>query len=256
MIIKAIIVDDQIDAIDSLKQDLRLVCPNDLQIIGESTTIDEAVILFKETKPSLIFLDIDLKQGTGFDFLEKIAQYDHKDYEVIFTTAFNQFAIKAIKFSAFDYLLKPIDPIDLKASIERFKINEEKKQHYTKSNMDLLIENANSIELINKKLAIPTQDQVHFVYLNDIFYCESNQNYTQFFFSNGKKLLVSKTIKDYELLLDSYGFIRCHQRYLVNAKHVTSFLKEDGGVILMSNTQKIPVSRRKREEVLSKLTNF
>ncbi|MCT4579958.1 MAG: LytTR family DNA-binding domain-containing protein [Flavobacteriales bacterium] len=256
MVIKAIIIDDQIDAIESLKQDLMYLFPNDVQIVGESTEIDEGVLLFKEVKPNLIFLDIDLKKGTGFDYLKRIAAYDYTDYEVIFTTAFNQFAIKAIKFSAFDYLLKPIDPMDLKESIHRFKENQEKQQHYTQSNVDLLIDNANSVELMSKKLAIPTQDRIHFVFLKEIVYCESSQNYTQFFFNDGTKLMVAKTIKDYEILLETYSFIRCHQRYLVNAKHVTSFLKEDGGVLLMNNHKKIPVSRRKKEIVLQKLSEF
>jgi len=166
--IKAIIIDDQISAINSLKQDLLELFPNDIQVIGESTTLREAVLLFKEVKPELIFLDIDLKKGTGFDFLEEIANFDYNNFKVIFTTAFNQFAIKAIKFSAFDYLLKPIDPDDLEESIKRLKKEIDDKKNYTKSNIELLIENANSIELMNKKLAIPTQEQTHYVYLNNI----------------------------------------------------------------------------------------
>lgn len=253
---KAIIIDDQSTARDALKQDLIAYCFNDIQIAGEAATIEEAVLLFKELKPNLIFLDIDLQKGTGFDFLEKIAQYDYSNFKVIFTTAFNQFAIKAIKFSAFDYLLKPIDSDDLINSINRLKKEVTEKENYTKSNIDLLLENSNSIELLHKKLAISTQEKIHYVYINNIIRCESSHNYTTFFLVNKTKLMVSKTIKEYESLLDAYNFIRPHQRHLLNIKYIQSYLKEDGGCILLTDNTKIPVSRRKKEEILQRLNAF
>lgn len=252
--IKTIIIDDEPEAIESLKQDLQEYFPKEIQLAGESTSINAGAILFKEEKPDLIFLDIDLKVGTGFDFLEKIAAYDHSEFEVVFTTAFNQFAIKAIKFSAFDYLLKPIDPDDLISTVERLKKNIADKQGYAKSNIELLLENAKSIDSINRRIAIPSHEKIHYHYLDEIIRCESNHNYTRFFFTDkSNNILVSKTIKEYEIQLDSYGFIRPHQRHLVNIKYVKSFLKHDGGSLELKDGTTIPVSRRKKDEILKRL---
>jgi two-component system LytT family response regulator len=245
-ILKAIIVDDQIEAINSLKQDIHYLFPNDIQIIGQSTALDEAVVMFKEFKPDLIFLDIDLKIGTGFDFLKLISKFDYADYDIIFTTAFNQFAIKAIKYSAFDYLLKPIDRDELEESINRLK--NQNKVKATKNKIELVLEGeTNSTE---KRIALSTLTQTHFVIISDIIRCEASHNYTTFYNNDGSKIMVSKTLKEYESILTEHQFVRTHQSHLVNLNYVTSFLKEDGGVVLLKNGTKIAVSRRKKEGVI------
>lgn len=253
-IIKAIIVDDQQEAIDSLKQDLILLFPNQIQIIGESTTIDEGKVLFKETQPDLIFLDIDLQKGTGFDFLNEIAQYDYENYHVIFTTAFNQFAIKAIKFSAFDYLLKPIDIDDLEQSLNRFfSLKDSNTVKFDgKENIKLINDNKEQKNKSNR-IAIPTVEQIYYREVNEIVRCESEHNYTHIYLSSGEHFFVSKTIKEYEGILSDSGFFRVHQSHLVNLMFVSSFLKEDNGVLLLKNGTKIPVSRRNKDLVLKAL---
>jgi len=251
-IIKAIIVDDQITAINSLKQDVLFLFPNDIQIIGESTTIDEAVVLFKEFKPDLIFLDIDLKIGTGFDFLKRISEFNYVDYDIIFTTAFNQFAIKAIKYSAFDYLLKPIDTDELKLSIERLQYEIESKA--TKSRIKMILDNQNSNnETEDKTIALATSKEVKIVKIKDIVRCQSDHNYTNFYLVNGEKIMVSKTIKEYDSILSDHQFIRTHQSHLVNLNYVTSYIKNDGGILVLSTEDRIPISRRKKDEVIAKL---
>ena len=253
-IIKAIIVDDQRDAIQSLKQDTLHLFPKDIQIIGEATTIDEAIILFKEFKPNLIFLDIDLKIGTGFDFLRLIAKEDHADYDIIFTTAFNQFAIKAIKYSAFDYLLKPIDTDELVKSITRLK--KQLKNKETKKRINLILANQDENSGLSSRLTLATNDQIRFVSIETIIRCEASHNYTTFYFTDQPKIMVSKTIKEFADILEQHRFFRIHQSHLVNLNYVVSFLKEDGGVLLLKNGDKIIVSRRKKEDVIQQLKSF
>ena len=245
-IIKAIIVDDQITAINSLKQDVLFLFPNDIQIIGESTTIDEAVVLFKEFKPDLIFLDIDLKIGTGFDFLKRISEFNYADYDIIFTTAFNQFAIKAIKYSAFDYLLKPIDTDELKLSIERLKKQFE-TQSETKQRIDLILSQENEQNSLPEKLVLSTTNQVYFVDIKTIVRCEADHNYTIFHLADDSKIMVSKTLKEYEGILKQHNFFRTHQSHLVNLTYVDSLVKDEGESVLLKNGTKIAVSRRKKE---------
>ena len=248
-LLKAIIVDDQLKAIKTLRQDLLFLFPNSVQVIGESTTIEEAVILFKEFKPDLIFLDIDLKIGTGFDFLKQISAFDYANYDIIFTTAFNQFAIKAIKYSAFDYLLKPVDRDELENSINRLISCRTTKQ--TKSKIELILETeAIATNSKEKRIALTTAEEIHFVKIKDILRCEASHNYTTFYLVNSQKILVAKTIKEYEGILKYHSFVRTHQSHLVNLNYVSSFIKEDGGVLLMNNKVRVPVSRRKKEEVI------
>ena len=250
-IIKAIIVDDQIEAINSLKQDLLNIFSNDIQIIGESMNLDEAVVMFKELKPDLIFLDIDLKIGTGFDFLKRIQQFKHSDYDIVFITAFNQFAIKAIKYSAFDYLLKPIDRDELELSINRLKEQLIIKRE-TKLRIDLILNQEKTQKLSDEKIVLSTTNQVYFVNISNIIRCEASHNYTTFYLKDESKIMVSKTLKEYESILINHFFFRTHQSHLVNLNYVVSFIKEDG-TILLNNGEKILVSRRKKEDLLQAL---
>ena len=251
-IIKAIIIDDQIEAINSLKQDVLSLFPNDIQIVGHSTAIDEAVVMFKEFKPDLIFLDIDLKVGTGFDFLKIITQFEFSDYDIIFTTAFNQFAIKAIKYSAFDYLLKPIDTDELKLSIERLKKQFE-TQNETKQRIDLILSQENEQGTLPEKLVLSTTNQVYFVDIKTIVRCEADHNYTIFHLADDSKIMVSKTLKEYEGILKKHNFFRTHQSHLVNFNFVVSYIKDDGGMLALSTNDNVPISRRKKDEVIAKL---
>jgi len=252
MIIKAIIIDDQKRAIDSLKDDLQTYYPDNIQILGESQTIDEAVVLFKEYTPDLIFLDIDLKNNiTGFDFLERINVLEHKNYNVIFTTAFNQFAIKAIRFSAFDYLLKPINSSDLKQAIDRLIVSG-LISNDNEAGIEVLIHNNSNL---NKRIVINLENRVEYLFLDNIIRLESTNNYTTIYTKNDK-LLTSKTIKSYEDLLGDLSFVRIHRSHIVNLNYVRSFLKGKNSYVCLNDGTEIPVSLRKKEQIINALSEF
>jgi len=251
MILKSIIIDDQQPAIDALKRRILTYASDDVQLIGEAKGMDEAKILFKEAKPDIVFLDIDLKTFTGFDFLEAIKGYDHKKFHIIFTTAFNQFAIKAIKYSAFDYLLKPIDPDELIDSINRLRVSLNTSEVFNSKNLDIITFNKGNEE--NKRIAISQHDKIHYLYTNEIIRCESDHNYTKIFTDN-HEFLVSKTLKHYNELLEGALFCRIHQSHLVNLSYVHTYLKS--GFLQLKNNHEVPVSTRKKEEVINLLANF
>lgn len=243
--IKAIIIDDIEQARTTLKKDLEVYAP-DVEVIGEANGVVEGAKLLKKVLPDILFLDIQLQDGSGFDLLDILHDIPFK---IIFITASDAHAIKAFRYAAIDYLLKPIDPDELMASIARYKeqnLNENEKYK-------LLNDSLKEQHKPHERLALHTQDKIHIVNINDIIRCESNVNYTEFFFQNGKKLLVTRTLKDFEDLLSDQGFFRVHQSFLVNTKYIKEFQKEYGGFLLMSDGSSIPVSTRKRPEVLRML---
>ena len=189
-----------------------------------------------------------MQDGSGFDLLEIIKDASIK---VIFVTAYDAYAIKALRYSAVDYLLKPIDPDELKAAVEKLasrKINEGQS-------LELLAENIKGKNKPHDKLALHTQEKIHVVNISDILRCESNVNYTEFFFSNNKKMLVTKTLKDFEEILSDHGFFRVHQSHLVNTKYIKEFVKSEDALIMHDGTS-VPVSTRKRAEVMKMLDDL
>ena len=240
--IKAIIIDDIPEAITVLQADLEAYC-NNIKVIGSANGVVSGAKIIKELKPDLVFLDIQMPDGTGFDLLEILG--DTK-FKLIFTTASDEFAIKAFKFSAIDYLLKPIDPDDLMRAVDKVE-----QQQEPTSRLDLLKENLHH----PKKIALNTVDKIHIVDIDNVIRLESNINYTRFYFEDGSKLLVTKTLKEFDKLLIDHNFIRIHQSHLVNTNSIKEFLKQNGEVILKDGTR-IPVSTRKKAvlmEMISKL---
>jgi len=243
--IKAIIIDDIEQARITLKKDLQ-VYASDISIIGEANGVIEGAKLLKTMQPDILFLDIQMQDGSGFDLLDILKEIPFK---IIFITASDAHAIKAFRYAAIDYLLKPVDPDELIAALNKFreqKLNENDKYK-------LLNESLKNHQKPHERIALHTQDKIHIVNINEIIRCESNVNYTEFFFTNGKKLLVTKTLKDFEDLLSDQGFYRVHQSHLVNTKFIKEFVKTDGGYLLMNDGSNIPVSTRKRPEVIKML---
>ena len=243
--IKAIIIDDIEQARVTLIKDLQVYAP-DVTIIGEANGVVEGAKLLKSTCPDVLFLDIQMQDGSGFDLLDILKEIPFK---IIFITASDAHAIKAFRYAAIDYLLKPVDPDELIAALDKFrnqKLNENEKYK-------LLNESLKNNHKPHERLALHTQDKIHIVNINDIIRCVSNVNYTEFYFQNGKKLLVTKTLKDFEDLLCDQGFYRVHQSHLINTKYIKEFIKTDGGYLLMNDGSNVPVSTRKRPEVMKML---
>lgn len=240
---KAIIIDDIAQSRATLKEDLGAYCP-DIEVIGEAEGVVSGARLLKEITPDVLFLDIQMPDGTGFDLLEILPDVPFK---VIFTTASDAFAIRAFRFSAVDYLLKPIDPDDLIESVNKLK-----SLPHTEQNLDLLLDNMKNQDT-PKKLSLHTQEKIQIVTVSDIIRCESSGNYTIFHFADGTNLMVTRTLKEYDQLLSDSGFFRVHQSHLVNKKHITAFVKTEGGYLLMSNGQHVSVSLRKKAAVMEML---
>jgi two-component system LytT family response regulator len=239
MKLTAAIVDDVAQARATLKEDLAAYCPN-IEIIGEADGVVTGSKLLNKIKPDVVFLD-----GTGFDILEILGDIS---FQVIFTTASDEFAIKAFKFSAVDYLLKPIDPDELIVAVQKVS----KVNNSTQENYDLLL-NTVKEQSAPKRMALHTLEKIHVTDIADIVRCESNGNYTTFYFKNGQKLLVTKTLKEYDQMLSEYKFARVHQSHLINAQQIKEFVKVDGGYIVMRDGSKIPVSLRKKSVVMKLL---
>ena len=245
--IKAVIIEDEKKSAEVLAQLLQKNCP-DISISGKAESVKEGIELVRKAHPELVFLDVMMPDGSGFDVLEKLSDLK---FEVIFTTATDKFAVKAIKYSALDYLLKPIDPADLISAVQ--KILDRNKKISNEENLWSLLENVRQNESQFSKITLPTGHAYEIVLIKDIIRCEANDNYTNVYLANGKKFLVSGTLKHYEDLLPAADFVRVHHSHLININHMLRFLKEDGGYTVMSDGSKVEVSRRKREDFLNKL---
>lgn len=237
----AILVDDEKNALEMLEWMLQKNCP-EIEILAMCDSALEGLEKIKSLKPDLVFLDIEMPQLNGFDLLDRLGKHSS---DVIFTTAYNQFAIKAFKVCALDYLLKPIDPDDLKLAVQKAAT---KKNKMSQEQLDLLLSYMKPEKPKSKRIALTASDHLIFVETEKIVYCESDSNYTIFFLSDGQKVIVSKTLKDVEEILDGSDFFRVHASYLINMKHVSKFTRGDGGYVVMSNNQHITVSRKKKDE--------
>ena len=244
---KAIIIDDVATARETLQEDVATYCP-DIEIIGTADGVVSGAKLLRELKPDLLFLDIELQDGTGFDVLEIVHDLTAK---VIFTTASNAYAIKAFRFSATDYLLKPIDPDELMEAVEKAK-KENTTTANQKESIDLLLESMKTKQT-PRKLALHSQEKIHVANVEDIVRLEAGGNCTFFHFQDKSRLLVTKTLKEYDKMLSDAGFLRVHQSHLVNTELIKAYIKTEGGYLLMQNGERVPVSVRKKTEVMKVL---
>ena len=243
----AVIIDDMSDAREALKDELDTHCP-EIKLLGEAESVVSGSKLLKTIKPDIVFLDIELQDGTGFDILEIIGDYSFK---VIFTTASDEFAIKAFRFSALDYLMKPVDPDELIEAIQKLDGLEEKGEEQ----LEVLMHSLNQKKL-PEKIALHTLDKIQLVAIKDIISCKADGNYTIFHFEEGANLLVTKTLKEFDEMLKDHAFLRTHQSHLVNMNQVLEYVKTEGGYLKMSNKSEVPVSFRKRAEVIKRLSNL
>ncbi|MEH3113240.1 LytR/AlgR family response regulator transcription factor [Pedobacter terrae] len=221
-----------------------------MKVVACATTIEEAFTQANLHHPDLLFLDIQMGKTTGFDLLKQLTE---KTFEVVFVTAYDHYGIQAVKFAALDYLLKPVDPEELKVAVEKAKIRIKNK--IDGEQLNFLLSQIKKSEVIIPKIALPQQHEIRYVSVEDIVRCVADNTYTFFFLANGDRVLISKPLKEYADLLKPQGLVRAHQSHLVNPKFVKSWLKEDGGTLLMDNGDKIPVSKPNREmvkEVLGK----
>lgn len=242
--IKTIVIDDEVKARETILNMLSTYCP-DIEVIGTAGSVAEGIETLKKSKPDLLLLDIKMADGTGFDLLRKLREVD---FRVIFITAFEEFAIRAIKFSAIDYILKPLDPDELINAIQ--KASGLIKKENMSLRLEALYENLDLINNNNKKIVLKTSDSVHIVRLSDIIRCESEKNYTHFYTVEGDKITVSKTLKEFNELLSEYRFFRVHQSHLVNLDHLKRYDKQSGGYLIMDDNVQVPVSFRKKEDLM------
>lgn len=238
---KAIIIDDNPQAIENLQQDLADYC-SDVTVIGTAEGVVSGVKLLKKVKPDVLFLDIQLQDGSGFDVLEILPEVN---FGVIFTTSSDAFAIKAFRLAAVDYLLKPLDPDQLIDAVSRAK----KISNNRKASLDLVMDSMQRGEL-PKHIALHTQEKIQLIKIENIIRCEASGNYTSFHLKNEKPLLVTKTLKDFDKTLSPHRFLRVHQSHLINSGQIKEFVKTDGGYLVMQDGAKIPVSVRKRPLVV------
>jgi len=244
--IRSIIVEDEQNNRENLQNILKEHCPF-VEIIALCPSALEGRRKIIELQPDLVFLDIEMPGGDGFSLLESLPELT---FEVIFVTAFTNYAIKAIKFSALDYILKPIDTMELLTAID--KASEKIKKKHENARMVNLLENQHK-EGTKKLLALPLSDKIEFVKVSNIIRCQSDGNYTVFHLRGGETLLISRTLKEYDELLAPFNFLRVHQSHLINMDEVKSFVKSDGGYILMKDGSNICISRQRREIVMQAL---
>lgn len=245
--ISAVIVDDEVLARESLLSMLKLFCPN-IAVIGQAHNVQSGIDLIQSISPDVVFLDIEMPDGSGFDLLQ---HFESINFKFILITAYQEYAIKAFKFSAIDYILKPVDPTDLVNAVEKLDetIREEEANHKFRT----FIDNFKNNKLDPQKILIKTWDSLVVVDINSIIRCESQSNYTLFYFNNRPKILVSKTLKEYDDLLSGSGFFRIHQSHLVSISYISKYNRFPESHVILSNGENIPVSVRKREVLLKLL---
>jgi two-component system LytT family response regulator len=240
---KILIIDNEPDLRKVLRQLLVLSGTPDLQI-EEAEGVQTGLQAIRNFAPDIVFLDIEMNDGTGFDLLQQIGQLD---FQLIVTTAHDSYAIRAFKFSAIDFLLKPIDPDDLQTSLQKAMDNLHKND--LKLQLQVLMHQISSSTDGNKKIVLNDKRNTYFVKLSDILYCEAESTYTKFHFLTENTIVVSKNLKEYDEMLEPYGFIRTHHSYLVNAHKIKLLDKKDGGMLILEGGSQVPVSQRKKDVI-------
>lgn len=245
--ITALLIDDDGNLRKGMKALLALYAP-DIAIAGEADSVKAGIAAIEAHTPDVIFMDIQLGDGTGFDILEQFAQKHGKlSSHVVFITAHEEFAVKAFRFSALDYLLKPVDPEDLEKVVA--KVRKALKTNDNFAHIDLLLENIRKKVDKFKRIALSTSDGIHLFEVSDIIRLESQDNYTKFYIKDHKPVLIAKTLKEYEEMLSEQGFERIHQSHLINLSYLKSYIKRDGGYAVMADNSHLPISQRKKERL-------
>lgn len=245
--ITALLIDDDANLRNGMKSMLARYAP-DIKILGEADSVKTGVKAMQQHNPDVVFLDIQLGDGTGFDILEQIAaSRGSLTSHIVFITAHEQYAVKAFRFSALDFLLKPVDPEELEKVAGKIKKVLSVNDNY--AHIDLLLENIRKKVDKFKRIALSTSDGIHLFDVSDIIRCEAQDNYTKFYIKDNKPVLIAKTLKEYEDLLSEQGFERIHQSHLINLAYLKSYIKKDGGYAIMADNSHLPISQRKKERL-------
>lgn len=242
--LNAVLIDDEKNALEVLEMQLTRFC-KDVKVVAACLGGEKGIVAIKKFNPDVVFLDIEMPHVNGFDVIKATEMYH---YEVIFTTAYDQFAIKAFKFSALDYLLKPIDITELQTAVDRVK--NKKGDHHLEQKIQTLFQHLQTPQRLTDKIALPLGDALQFVSPDEIIRCESDSNYTHVFLANGKKITVAKTLKEVEQNIYGGPFFRIHQSHLVNINHISKYLKGDNAYVIMKDGTQIGISRNRKEAFL------
>lgn len=248
--LKTAIIDDEHDAVAFISSIIREYCP-DLEVVGTAYNVTTGAELINEKKPDLVFLDVEMPNGTGFDLL---ARFPEKNFDVVFITAFNHYAIKAIKFSAVDYILKPININEFIGAVDRVVEKRTDRVSTGNDNLKILLENLRTS--IPSRLAIPTSEGTEYLNPKEIIRIEADRSYSWFFMNGNRKILVSKHLKEFQELLSDRFFFRPHNSHLVNLKFVKKYIRRDGGSIEMHDGSMIPVARNRKDLFLIQMSKF
>lgn len=244
---KAIIVDDEPNCCKTLSILLNRYCPG-VHVSGTYYNGIEALQAITTSPPDLVFLDVEMPRMNGFEMLEKLPSIN---FHLIFTTSYDQYALKAFRFSAVDYLLKPIDRNELEKAVQKI---EQRSALPVNEQLQILLQKALHPAVIINKIALPTMEGLQMVFIDTIIYCESDDNYTALIFKGKKKIIVSRTLKEVEEMLEDHSFVRVHRSYLVNLNEIEKYVKGEGGYLVMSDGTNIDVSRSKKDALLKKLS--
>jgi two-component system, LytTR family, response regulator len=247
MQIKAVIIDDEQHSLETTDILVRKYCPGVL-VMGLADSPEKGITLIDALKPELVFLDIAMPRMNGFEMLQFV---QYKEFDIIFTTAFDAYAIKAFKVNAIDYLLKPIEPEELIKAVDKVKSKVEKNLHLNR--IDEILQSSGLQGFKKNKLALPVEGKIAMLEYDSILYCESDGNYTKIHLSTQKTIMVSRTLKDIESMLPQPIFMRIHHSYVVNINHIKEYIRGEGGEVLLSNGDQLRVSRNKKEELLAAL---
>ncbi|MBT0810495.1 response regulator transcription factor [Litoribacter ruber] len=239
------LLDDEKHCLESLALDLKQVAP-EAEIVFKSTKPEKALEKIPDLEVDLLFLDVQMPKLNGFEFLEQLAP---NVPDVIFTTAYSRYAIQAFRYHAFNYLLKPIDEKELATVVDHWRQKRERDRLFQETTIEGLLEKMKRDGIFQSKIAVPVFDGYEFIEIKDILFCRSESNYTTFFLENDGQILICKTLKEVESILNKHHFIRIHQSYLVNPHHMTKFQRSDGGYVIMKNGEKIKVSSQKKDLV-------
>ncbi len=243
--IRTIIIDDEAHAIEALKYELEKNCP-EVEIIAELVDPKEGLKAINSLNPSLVLLDIEMPWMSGFDLLKAVEKIN---FDVIFITAYDQYAIRAFKFSAIDYLLKPVNGKELKESISKIS---RKAKRFNNDHFNYLINNLSQKKDEIERIVLPTSDGLEFVKIKQIIRCKSDSNYCSIFLKEGRQIFLAKTLKEIEALLIDHGFFRIHKSHLISENFISKYHYQDGGSIEMSDGSILPISRSRKAELLNK----
>lgn len=242
-IMRVAIIDDEVHCVEGLVLHLMSKFP-ETEIVFKGTKPEDALLSLSDANPELLFLDVEMPGMNGFELLEQLG---NDSFDVIFTTAYSQYAAQAFKAKAVNYLLKPIDELELQAAVLQWKEEREMKNNLSSDKIKELLVYMKREGILKNKIAVPFSDGFEFIETNEILYCQSQNNYTLLFTIDKRKLMLSKTLKEFERLLDKYFFLRIHKSFLINPNYIKKYYRNDGGYLVMQDGKSIPVSKNKKD---------